>query len=234
MASRKPSSGKKHPNKFIVLVFATLALACIALTHTLVHASTNESAEQNPVPLWPSAPDEPTHRVIISTDYYHSMIGLWPESDPDGLDDTQLEEWGYANKAYYLYGDDGVFGTLRALFVDSPAVVHVVRAGAPFSTRSTQPPVNQFSFRLSHQSWLALREHLEDQLASTTVIQRTVNTLWYDATVPYTMFYNCHDFTADALRAAGIPVETTAIVFTRNLDRELARLSALDTRASAK
>ena len=75
--------------------------------------------------LWPPAAGEKVHKVIVSVDGWHSVIGIWPRDDPDGLDMSRLQEWSYSEKNYYLEGDTGCCGTLRALFVPSLGSVQV-------------------------------------------------------------------------------------------------------------
>src|SRR5262245_58650358 len=89
--------------------------------------------------LWPPAPGEKSHRIIVCTDTWHSMVGVWPADQADGAAFASLTEWGYAQKAYYLEGDSGCSGTLRALFIPSTSVVYVADAGKPWSERTPQP-----------------------------------------------------------------------------------------------
>src|SRR5690242_3492833 len=83
--------------------------------------------------VWPPRADEPTHRIVVSTDAWHSVIGLV-------RDDGSLEEWGYARKAYYLEGDDGVCGTLSALFIPGAGVIQKTTGTRSWALRTPQPP----------------------------------------------------------------------------------------------
>jgi hypothetical protein len=173
--------------------------------------------------LWPPAPGDKTFRILVSVDSWHSVIGVWPEGDPGGHDLSLLEEWAYAEKGYYLEGDSGSSGTMRALFWPSTGVVQVTRAGRPWSERTPQPPARTWSFELTEQGYRNLRNHLagERESARPHLVER--DSEWYIADCSYHAFHHCHHWTARALRSAGLPVWAFYALFKWSLEAQLDR-----------
>jgi hypothetical protein len=177
--------------------------------------------------LWPPAAGEPSYHIVVSTDQWHSVIGLWPLDDPEGRSAAGLEEWSYAEKGYYLEGDSGCSGTLRALFVPSAGVLQESRLGRPWSERTPQPPARQWSFRLSERGYRALRSFLESEGASGSPIVEGESS-WYAAAASYHLFHQCHHWTARALREAGLPFWSFYAFFKWSLEAQLDRALRFD------
>lgn len=155
--------------------------------------------------LWPPALLEGRHKILISVDSWHSVIGLFPKQEAT-FSHHDLTEWGYAEKSYYLEGDSGATGIMRALFWPSDGVVLKTKAKKPWSLRSRQPPSVMFTFYLSDRGYDNLVNFLKNELKSPDPIFRGVKTVWYRAKEDYTIFHHCHHFTARALREAGLPI----------------------------
>lgn len=173
--------------------------------------------------VWPPGPGEKSYRMIVSIDRWHSVIGIWPPEDPMGEGSALIEEWGYGEKGYYLDGDSGCCGALRALFVPSAGVVQVTRAGRPWSERTYQPPARQWSFPLSEAGNRRLKEHLQGERRGERIISRGPSSRWYRSRRDYHAFHNCHHWTARALRAAGLPVWSALGLFRWSLAAQLDR-----------
>ena len=173
--------------------------------------------------LWPPAPGEPTYRIIVSVDSWHSMIGIWPEDDPEGIESASLEEWGYAERGYYLEGDSGSSGTMRALFWPSTGVVQVTCAGRPWSERTPQPPARAWSFNLTERGYENLKAHLTDARECPEPFLVRGAAQWYIAAHDYCAFHHCHHWTARALRAAGLPIWTFYALFKWSFEAQLDR-----------
>lgn len=118
------------------------------------------------------------------------------------------EEWGYAEQAWYLEGEQGVLGVLRALFWPSAGVVEIGYHGQPWSQRTPQPPAEAFRFRLSEEGYARLRAYLRASLASDDPVLETNRSAFYRAQRSYTVFNTCHHYAARALREAGLPVSS--------------------------
>lgn len=117
-----------------------------------------------------------------------------------------FEEWSYAEQAWYLEGHHGLSGVLRALFWPTPGVVEVGTHGRPWSERTPDPPAEQFRFTLSEEGFLRLRQFLEGSRLSETPLRAGGGSVFYPAQRAYSVFHQCHQYAAHALRAAGLPV----------------------------
>ncbi len=180
-----------------------------------------------PVPeLWPPGEGAATHTIIVSVDTWHAMIAFpqrsaeetsqSPALSPQSSKTSQssvlstqsylYEEWGYAEQAWYLEGRQGITGVLRALFWPSTGVVEVARDNRVWSERTPQPPADQFTFRVTEQGYLRLRDYLESTLAGTEAIRTAGRSRFYRAARSYHLFHQCHQYSARALREAGLPM----------------------------
>jgi len=169
--------------------------------------------------LWPPAEGAPSHTVVVSLDTWHAMIalaleesrqrsGTGPDSRPALLPDrwTAFEEWGYAERAWYLEGRQGFAGAVRALFWPSPGVVEVGLHGRIWASRTPQPPSDVFVFRLSETGYQRLRAHLRATIAAVDPLLATGGSKFYASKRPYHLFHHCHQYAALALREAGLPL----------------------------
>ena len=157
--------------------------------------------------LWPPPAGAKTHTIRVSVDRWHSMIAVAHNDTSSARGDAQLwEEWGYAEKGYYLEGDTGCSGTLWALFVPSAGVVQVTHTRTAWSERTPQPPARSWTFRLSETGYERLCDFLEREKKSAEVISTAGGYSWYRADESYHVFHHCYHWTARALRAAGLPV----------------------------
>src|SRR5437879_12976760 len=81
-----------------------------------------------PVPeLWPPPAAAPQQTIHVSVDSWHAMIAFPSEETGNGVASPEgkplYEEWGYAERAWYLEGRQGPGGVVRALFLPSAGVV---------------------------------------------------------------------------------------------------------------
>lgn len=173
--------------------------------------------------LWPPKPGEKTFRILVSVDSWHTMIGLWPPDDPEGEKMEDIIEWGYAEKGYYMEGDTGSSGTMRAILVPSAGVVTMTRAGRPWSERTPQPPAGTWSFELTEAGYTNLKAHLVGEIEGKEPIRRTGYTKWYDAQSSYHLFHHCHHWAARALRSAGLPIWRFYAIFKWSFEAQLDR-----------
>jgi len=168
--------------------------------------------------LWPPAEGAPSHTVVISLDTWHAMIAfplggaedraLSNEPRPSILGSQALafEEWGYAERAWYLEGRQGFSGVVRALFWPSPGVVEVGLHGRIWASRTPQPPSDVFVFRLSETGYRRLRAHLRATIAAADPLLAAGGSKFYASKRPYHLFHQCHQYAALALREAGLPL----------------------------
>jgi len=169
--------------------------------------------------LWPPPQNAPSHTIVVSLDTWHAMIAFALEEPrrhsgagaasrpPPLLDRTAaFEEWGYAERAWYLEGRQGFTSAVRALFWPSPGVVEVGLHGRIWASRTPQPPSDVFVFRLSETGHQRLRRHLRATIGATAPLLVTGGFKFYPSKRPYHLFHQCHQYAALALREAGLPL----------------------------
>ena len=168
--------------------------------------------------LWPPRPDEPVRYVVVSVDSWHGMVGLPQE-------DGTIEEWGFAERAWYLEHRQGSSGAVRALCWPTDGVVEVVRGRVPWAARTPQPPARMWEFRLTEAGYARLTDWLRESRADPESVSREAGRSWYASRRDYCFCHNCHHWLAAALRAAGLPTAPacafTAGELTRQLDRAM-------------
>jgi hypothetical protein len=159
--------------------------------------------------LWPPPPESVQHTVYVSIDTWHAMIAFPHENgtEPSALRSQHLfEEWGYAERAWYLEGKTGVSGVVRALFWPTEGVVEVGHYDRVWAERTPQPPSDLFSFRLTEEGYKRLRQHVQGTLLSQQPVASFGQSSFYPAKRSYHLFHTCHQYAAHTLREAGLPI----------------------------
>lgn len=148
-------------------------------------------------------------------DTWHGMVALPQE-------DGSLEEWGYAERGWYLEGRQGLLGVCRALFWPTAGVVEVVRTRQPWARRTPQPPARLWEFRVTEEGYARLIRYLRESRGGPEPVLQEPERTWYPAARDYCLCHNCHHWLAGALREAGLAVSPgwafTAGELTRQLD----------------
>jgi len=159
--------------------------------------------------LWPPPPNSTTQTIVVSIDTWHAMIAFPQnnEAEDSALGSQHLyEEWGYAERAWYLEGETGLTGILRALFWLTEGVVEVGHYDRVWAERTPQPPSDHFTFRLTEEGYQRLRQHLPATLLSEEPVTSFRQSVFYPAKRSYYLFHTCHQYAALALREAGLPI----------------------------
>jgi Protein of unknown function (DUF2459) len=157
--------------------------------------------------------------IVVSVDTWHAMIAF-------PLSSGGFEEWGYAERAWYLEGRQGLTGALRALLWPTQAVVEVTVSDTLWAERTPQPPADVFVLRIGEGGYRRLRDHLAATIADPEPVAVFDGSRFYRARRAYHLFHQCHHYAARALAAAGLPV-AAASAFTRSaFAAELERLAA--------
>ena len=103
-------------------LFPHVIAGAIALSATVLLSACASPVEG----LWPPPQESVQHTVSVSIDTWHAMIAF-PREDrtehPALGSQHSYEEWGYAERAWYLEGRMGVSGVARALFWPTEGVV---------------------------------------------------------------------------------------------------------------
>jgi hypothetical protein len=172
--------------------------------------------------LWPPQPGAPSRTIIVSLDTWHAMIAFPPPPpvpsplQGGGEGGGVFEEWGYAEQGWYLGGRQGPGGVLRVLFWFPPGVVEVGEHGRVWADRTPEPPSDRFTFHLSEEGYGRLRRHLQTTLASSEPVLVAGESRFYPAARSYNLLvHQCHQYVANALREAGLPV-SPAWAFSRS------------------
>src|SRR5262245_52840789 len=170
--------------------------------------------------VWPPAPGAAAAAIHVSLDQWHAMIAVPADGGGDG---AAVEEWGFAQRAWYLEGRQGALDAVGALLWPSEGVVEVARADRLWAERTPDPPAEIFEFRLAGDSLRRLRAHLAASVAAPEPVVTRGSSRFYQARDDYHLFNTCHQWAARALRAAGLPLSPGS-AFTRSiLSWQLAR-----------
>jgi hypothetical protein len=188
-----------------------------------------------------SARPDPDLTIIVSLDAAHSMIALPIEASLShaggdhgvtGRDDVLgeprvYEEWGYAERAWYLEKRQGFTGVLRALLWPTEGVVEVGMHESIWAERTQKPPVEAFRFQISKAGYLSLRSYLQSTIASEEPVGIVGNSRFCVARSPYHLFHHCHHYTAKGLREAGLPISMMGALTRSGFARQLRRIISL-------
>ena len=186
-------------------LFPHVIAGAIALSATVLLSACASPVEG----LWPPPQESVQHTVSVSIDTWHAMIAF-PREDrtehPALGSQHSYEEWGYAERAWYLEGEMGLTGILRALFWPTEGVVEVGHYGLVWAERTPQPPSDLFTFRLTEEGYQRLRRHLHATLLNEEPVASLRQSSFYPAKRSYHQFHTCHQYAALALRKAGLPI----------------------------
>jgi len=176
--------------------------------------------------LWPPHEGQRSVTIIVSLDTWHAMIAM-PIEPKSAAAKALYEEWGYAERAWYLEGRQGITGAIRALFWPTEGVVEVARYDRIWAERTPQPPADLFAFDLSETGYHRLREYLSSTIASPKPLVVSGQSQFYVAKEPYHLFHHCHQYAARALREAGLPISPWAAISRSAFAEQLRRAQRL-------
>jgi hypothetical protein len=179
--------------------------------------------------------------IVVSLDAAHSMIALPVEAPvvhvrgghavtgTDGApgEPRVYEEWGYAERAWYLEKRQGFTGVLRALLWPTEGVVEVGIHESIWAERTQKPPVEAFRFQISEAGYRSLRSYLRATIASEEPVGVVGNSRFCVAQTSYHLFHHCHHYTAKGLREAGLPIPMWGALNRYIFSRQLRRLIPL-------
>jgi hypothetical protein len=184
--------------------------------------------------LWPPPEGAPTRTIVVSLDTWHAMIAIALDERVSAFDrSSAFEEWGYAEQAWYLEGRQGITGALRALFWPSPGVVEVGLHEQVWAARTPQPPAETFVFHLSESGYLRLRHHLVSTIGAAHPVLVAGRVKFYPSKRPYYLFHQCHQYAAEALRKAGLPLSAGWAFSRASFAMQLRRAARMADEAAA-
>ncbi len=182
--------------------------------------------------LWPPATGSPARTIVVSLDTWHAMIAFPREQ---GTEDSALgsqhlyEEWGYAERAWYVEGKTGLTGILRALYWPTEGVVEVGHHDRVWADRTPQPPAELFEFHVSDEGYGRMRRHLQSTLLREESLASFSQSVFYPAKRSYHLFHACHQYAAHALREAGLPISAFRAFNRTSLARQLRQAAQIAT-----
>jgi hypothetical protein len=167
--------------------------------------------------------------IIVSVDTWHAVIALPQTGGDDARGDApagaRFEEWGYAERGWYLEGRQGVTGAFRAMLWPSAGVVEVTTGDRLWAERTPDPPAETFVLPVSEAGYARLRKYLWTTVAASEPLAVRGPSRFYPARDDSHLFHNCHHYSARALREAGLAVDP-ALAFSRwSLVRQLRRVA---------
>ena len=177
--------------------------------------------------------------IIVSLDAAHSMIALpvevsafdvrgdhgiaWTDSAPG--EHRVYEEWGYAERAWYLEKRQGFTGVLRALLWPTEGVVEVRIHESIWAERTQKPPVEAFKIQISETGYRSLRSYLRSTIGLEELVGIVGNSRFCVARSSYHLFHQCHHYTATGLREAGLPISMWGTLTRYTFAKQLRRIT---------
>jgi len=176
--------------------------------------------------------------IVVSLDAAHSMIALPVEAPVQNVNGDHgsartggppgssrgYEEWGYAERAWFLEKRQGFMGVLRALLWPTEGVVEVGVHQSIWAERAQKPPVEAFRFQISRTGYLKLRSYLRATIASEEPVGIVGNSRFCVARSPYHLFHHCHHYTSKGLLEAGLPISMSRALTRNGFARKLRRI----------
>lgn len=208
--------------------------------------------------LWPPSSDASARTISVSLDTWHAVIAFPQSEEPAASGKQQetpfpqtrsssppsyqlsairhslFEEWGYAERAWYLEDRRGLSGIVRALFWPTEGVIEVGRYDRVWADRTPQPPSELFVFRVSEEGYRRLRRHLQTTIASVEPVATIGRATFYSAVRSYHLFHTCHQYAAHALREAGLPISASWAFNRTSLAWQLRRAARMDMGPTAE
>jgi uncharacterized protein (TIGR02117 family) len=173
-----------------------------------------------------SAP--PTEKIYVVSGGWHTELGLPLEAlsgplaalKPD-FPNARYLVFGWGARDYYMAPNAGMGDLLRAI-APGPAVVLVIplqispQAFFGASNVFVLPAAREGIQRLSEFLWgyLAVDKEGPPRRIGTGPFPHSV---FYPSTGTYNLGHTCNTWTAEALRAAGLPVRADGVVFARQV-----------------
>ncbi len=171
-----------------------------------------------------------TRTIYFVQHDWHSGLA-WAQRDQENFGaeawkDAPFVEVGWGDRQFYFAGDQSIPSMLRAVFIPSDSVMHVVSF--------VEPPEQFFKFpvlkiELSELGFQNLLTYVKqtfavnetgDRLAAIGKGQYGVSN-FYAAVPRYFSLFNCNTWAAEALRQAGVSTCPNRALFAKNLGDQL-------------
>ena len=218
-----PSFLRHSTCRFIVITFLTCALTCACSPPITESRSRDEG--QN------------LKNIFVPYNRWHAAIVIKKVDLPVALlsevrDFPRAEylEFSWGDKDYFPAPDPGISLALKAAFWSSGSVVHVV--GFEDAPRNHYPGDEVLEINLPEQSFQRLVKFISDTFLrsqrSTPADARpglSPNARFYPAEGKFSIFRTCNTWVAEALSAAGLPINPGYVITAGSLSDQLRPLA---------
>jgi len=213
---------RRRAHRPLALVFALVAtILSVAGCRTPAANSQPSGAEALAVTVWVLDHGWHTAVVVRRADVDRAR---WPELDD--FSDATLVEVAWGDREFYMAKSPTPWLAMRAAFVTSGSVLHVVGFTAPAAHSFAGSAA--VAIRLSRRSVDALADfvHAEYQRDRDGGVLRLDRSLYgsgwfYAARGRYHLFNTCNTWVARALSAAGLAVEPAGVVTASDVMRQV-------------
>lgn len=213
---------KRNP-KTTIFLGALLGIAIAIAGYFLYCPSPN-------VGLYPPAPNTKIRTIYFIQHEWHSGLAWAQEGTEkfgaEAWQDSPYVEVGWGDRDFYFAGNKSVLSMLRAVFIPSDSVIHVV-SFAEDPERFFRFPI--IKIKLSEQGFQNLFAYVKrtfqqnekgDRLAAIGKGQYGVSN-FYAAVPRYFSAFNCNTWAAEGLRNGGVKVCPNRAIFAKNLAEQL-------------
>ena len=192
--------------------------------------------QSTPLPTFQELPSDGIAIYLIAAGWHteialpiHAIHGPLKALTSD-FPGSQYLAFGWGERNYYMARAPTFDDAMRAL-LPGPAVLLVTPLYHP--PRDSKPAAQVFEVALptagleplSNHLWTAI-EKSGDGMPRRLAAGPDPGSVFYAATGTYSTAYTCNTWTADALRAGGIPVNSAGVVFAGQLTDQVRSLSA--------
>jgi uncharacterized protein (TIGR02117 family) len=181
------------------------------------------------------ASGETGKRIFVVNHGWHTGIvlkkadiapGLLPEAKDLPTGDSLEIGWG--DRDFYQTPDAGVGLAIKAAFFSSGSVVHVAAFSGPVEDYFSSAEIYQLT--LADEGYRRLTLFVSDSFLRPESPTREEprhglypNSRFYPARGKFHLFRNCNTWVAEALQAAGLPVNPSAVITAGNLSSQVER-----------
>lgn len=194
-----------------------------------VQPATGQSREATSYRIWVAATG--WHTAIILSRAEAAATRLLPET-ADFVNVAYLE-FGWGDRRYYTAEDQSVGLALEAALAPSPSVMHV--GGYTQSPESLYAQRRLLAMELSETQFRRLLRSISQDIerggaerAEPFAQGLWPNSRFYEASGRFHLFNTCNTWTAEKLRAAGLPLSSFGVITTGDLMARLGSRPALE------
>jgi uncharacterized protein (TIGR02117 family) len=179
------------------------------------------------------APGETGKRVFVVNYGWHTGIAVSKADIPPGLlpevEDLPGEslEIGWGDRDFYQTPDAGIGLAIKAAFFSGGSVVHLTAFDGAVGDYFRSAEIYELS--VSAEGYLRLIQFVSDSFLRSDSLEKSQqglypNSRFYPARGKFHLFRNCNTWVAEALEAAGLPVDPSAVITAGNLFSQVKRL----------